>query len=119
MSIDGGVPSDQAIGANNTSFDGFAGLHHREQRDHAAQRKIDALHCISWLAASVVVSTVAMAQDKPPIVSLPEANAPDASSASQLETTGQAPKFEDRSNAASCVSFQIWPTNTPTIVLAA
>jgi len=50
-----------------------------------------------WIAASVVVSTVAMAQDKPPIVSLPEANAPDASSASQLETTGQAPKFEDRS----------------------
>ena len=50
-----------------------------------------------WVAASVVVSTVAMAQDKPPIVSLPEANAPDASSASQSETTGQAPKFEDRS----------------------
>jgi hypothetical protein len=50
-----------------------------------------------WVAASVVVSTVAMAQDKPPIVSLPEADAPDASSASQSETTGQAPKFEDRS----------------------
>jgi hypothetical protein len=50
-----------------------------------------------WVAASVVISTVAMAQDKPPIVSLPEADAPDASSASQSETTGQAPKFEDRS----------------------
>jgi len=49
MSIDGSVPSDQAIGANNTSFDGLAGLHHREQRDHAAQRKIDALHYISRL----------------------------------------------------------------------
>jgi hypothetical protein len=43
MSIDGGVTSDQAIGANNASFDLLARLHDREQRDHAAERKIDPL----------------------------------------------------------------------------
>jgi hypothetical protein len=31
MSIDGGVPSEQTIGANNAGFDGFAGLHDRKQ----------------------------------------------------------------------------------------
>jgi hypothetical protein len=30
MSIDGGATSDQAVGANNTGFDGFAGLHDRK-----------------------------------------------------------------------------------------
>jgi len=49
MSIDGGVPSDQAIGTHDAGFDSLAGLHDREQRDHAAQRKIDTLDCISGL----------------------------------------------------------------------
>src|SRR6266550_7314857 len=43
MSIYGGVTPDQAIGANNASFDLLAGLHDREQRDHAAHWKIDTL----------------------------------------------------------------------------
>ena len=49
MSIDGGVPSDQAIGTHDAGFDSLAGLHDREQRNHAAQRKIDLLDCISRL----------------------------------------------------------------------
>jgi hypothetical protein len=49
MSIDGSVPSDQTIGPHDPSFDGFAGLHNREQRDHAAQRKIDGLDWVSRL----------------------------------------------------------------------
>jgi hypothetical protein len=47
MSIDGGVPSDYAIGAHDASFDGFAGLHDRELRDHPTQRKI---HGLDWAA---------------------------------------------------------------------
>jgi hypothetical protein len=43
MSIDGGAASDQAIGANNASFDLLAGLHDRKQRDHATERKVDPL----------------------------------------------------------------------------
>jgi hypothetical protein len=43
MSIDGGVTPEQAIGANDASFDGFARLHDRKQRDHAAHWKIDTL----------------------------------------------------------------------------
>jgi hypothetical protein len=31
MSIDGGVTSDQAIGADNAGFDGLARLHDRQQ----------------------------------------------------------------------------------------
>ena len=49
MSIDGGVPSDQAIGTHDAGFDSLAGLHDRERRDHAAQRKMDLLDCISRL----------------------------------------------------------------------
>ena len=49
MSIDGGVPSDQPIGANNAGFDSLAGLHDREQRDHAAKGKIDLLDWVSRL----------------------------------------------------------------------
>ena len=43
MSIDGGVTAEQAVGAHNASFDGFARLHDRKQRDHAAHWKIDTL----------------------------------------------------------------------------
>src|SRR5262249_49067206 len=46
MSIDGSIASNQAVGANNASFDLLARLHDRKQRDHAAQRKIDPL---DWL----------------------------------------------------------------------
>ena len=49
MSIDGSIPSDQAICANNAGFDCFAGLHDCEQRDHAAKGKIDLLDCVSRL----------------------------------------------------------------------
>src|SRR5262245_29580329 len=41
MSVDGGVASEQALGADDARFNRFAGLHDRQQRDHAAQRKID------------------------------------------------------------------------------
>jgi hypothetical protein len=43
MSIDGGVTPEQAIGANDASFDLLARLHDRKQRDHAAHWKIDPL----------------------------------------------------------------------------
>src|SRR5437867_7226428 len=54
MSIDSDATSDQAIGANNAGFDSLAGLHDREQRDHAAQRKIDALDSVSRLSPSSI-----------------------------------------------------------------
>jgi hypothetical protein len=39
-------PPEQAIGANDAGFDGFARLHDRKQRHHAAHWKIDPL---DWL----------------------------------------------------------------------
>jgi hypothetical protein len=36
-----GIPSQHALRADNARFDRFAGLHDCQQRDHAAQRKVD------------------------------------------------------------------------------
>src|SRR5262245_34620611 len=47
MAIDGGVTPHQAVGPNNASLDGLAGLHNREQRDHAAKRKINPIDGLS------------------------------------------------------------------------
>jgi hypothetical protein len=52
VSVDRGVTPDQAIGAHNASLDSLAGLHDREQRDHAAQRKIDPLDRLSRLGST-------------------------------------------------------------------
>jgi hypothetical protein len=41
MPVDGGIASQHALRADNTRFNHFAGLHDRQQRDHAAQRKVD------------------------------------------------------------------------------
>ena len=44
MSIDGGVASQQALGADIARFHRLAGFHYYQQRNHAAQRKVDLIN---------------------------------------------------------------------------
>src|SRR5262245_36003875 len=44
MSVDGGVASEHALSADNAGFNRLTRLHDREQRNHAAQRKIDVIN---------------------------------------------------------------------------
>jgi hypothetical protein len=44
MPVDGGVASEQAFAADDPRFNRFAVLHDRQQRDHAAQGKVDLIN---------------------------------------------------------------------------
>jgi len=49
MPVDVGVASEQAVSADNAGFNLLAGLHDREQRDHATQRKADMINRVALL----------------------------------------------------------------------
>jgi hypothetical protein len=49
MSVNGGVAPEQALSADNAGFNCLARLHDGKHRDHATQRKVDAMNCSALL----------------------------------------------------------------------